>query len=79
MVETALALPAVVRPGLLSRVSSWWSSRRSVVAPTVFAAEVAPAPRLLGRGAPRDTTNAWPLWLSSGLTPDKLRDRKSVV
>lgn len=71
MVETALALPSM-RPGLLSRLSAWWTSRRSAVSPIAFAAPVAPMPRLLGRGAPRDNTNAWPLWLSSGLTPDKL-------
>jgi phage gp29-like protein len=36
-----------------------------------YAAE-APAPRRLGRPAPRDATSAWPLWLSSGLTPERL-------
>lgn len=71
MVETALALPTV-RPGLLSRLSSWWSSRRAQTTALTFAAPAAPAPRLLGRGAPKDSTNAWPLWLSSGLTPEKL-------
>lgn len=75
MVETALLAPPATRPSLWARFVSWWQARRvTALTPRPTSSFQAPPvrSRFLGRPAPRDATHAWPLWLSSGLTPEKL-------
>lgn len=63
------SLAPIPRGGFFSAVARWlFPSRTSFTAASV----IVPQERHLGRGAPKDSTNAWPLWLSSGLTPEKL-------
>ena len=67
------APPAEVRPGIFARFWQWLTRRTTaarVLATSTFAHPL-PEQRF-AKPARTDATTSWPLWLSSGLTPEKL-------